>query len=320
VTPDGDAVAIYTTSADSPYGYGMVRVDRNSNLVWKFADHIHHDFDVRPDGSVHAVAHDFRFTATDPIPGFPQLPRQVLTDDLVHVSADGEELARMSLLDALLDSEYRSVLEMVYPETENPASGETEWDPLHTNTVNVIGPDFAEHHNFAEPGQLLVSFRGLDAIALADMSDKSIVWLSRGFWSNQHDPDPLPNGNILVFDNDGYGGPGGPSRLVEYAPGSNEIVWSYTGTRPRPFWSDRRGSQQPLPSGNVLVTSSQAGRLLEVDRAGNLVWDFYHPELRHRDDTSFRPAVCSAQRIEAETLTFRPRDHQPPEPNGPDAP
>ena len=46
----------------------------------------------------------------------------------------------------------------------------------------------------------------------------------RGAWIGQHDPDILPNGNILLFDNDGELGEAGRSRVVEVDPRTTGIV------------------------------------------------------------------------------------------------
>ncbi|MEM1368377.1 MAG: arylsulfotransferase family protein [Cyanobacteria bacterium P01_H01_bin.15] len=61
---------------------------------------------------------------------------------------------------------------------------------------------------------------------------------------------------------------------MEFDPRSQEIVWEYTGTAERPFYSQFRGRQQPLPNGNVLITESTGGRMLEVTREGEIVWEY----------------------------------------------
>jgi outer membrane protein assembly factor BamB len=197
------------------------------------------------------------------------------------------------------------MIEMFDQRTNNPASGQTAWDILHANAISRIGANFAEHHHFAEAGQLLVSFRGFDAIALVDPEAERVVWAARGFWWNQHDPDPLPNGNILVFDNHGHGGLGGGSRIVEFDPADNRIVWSYAGDADSHFWSRRRGTQQRLPNGNVLITSTEEGRLFEVTRDGEIVWNFYNP-VRRRDQegTEHVGIVNSGRRYSPEQLPF----------------
>src|SRR5262245_30750171 len=60
--PNGDLLAIYEGVGDTPYGYGMVKLDRNSNVLWRFLDYTHHDFDVGPDGRIYVLTHDFSKT------------------------------------------------------------------------------------------------------------------------------------------------------------------------------------------------------------------------------------------------------------------
>lgn len=303
--PNGDVIAIYTTLAGTPYGHGLVRIDQDSNVVWRFPDCTHHDFELQPDGSLWVLSHNFRDTSSEAIPGFPQFPPTILKDDLVHLSSDGKEIDRIDLLEAFADSKYREMLAMFDQQTNNPASGQTAWDVLHANAVTRIDNRFARHHDFAEPGQLMVSFRGFDAIALVDVKSERIVWASRGFWWNQHDPDPLPNGNIMVFDNHGYGGLGGHSRILEFNPADNSIAWSYSGDRNDPFWTRRRGSQQVLPNQNLLVTSTEAGRIFEITRRGQVVWEYFNPTRRtDADGTEYIGIVCSGRRYAADELTF----------------
>ncbi|MFB6375809.1 MAG: arylsulfotransferase family protein [Bradymonadaceae bacterium] len=202
---DGDVIASYSAQHDAPYGYGLVRVDRDSNVVWKYGGRIHHDFTVRDDGSIVALGHRSRDPSSEPVEGVPQLDEPFLSDYLVVLSPEGKERRKISLIDALVDSAFRGVVDML-PKFLGEAP---RWDPLHTNTANVIGEGFAEHYEFAEPGQVMVSFRELDTVAIVDLQKEVVVWASRGFWSGPHDPDPLPNGDVLVFDNRSHGGPGG---------------------------------------------------------------------------------------------------------------
>ncbi|MGI9335091.1 MAG: hypothetical protein ACR2RL_18250, partial [Gammaproteobacteria bacterium] len=83
--PNGDLLAIYVAAGDSPWGYGMVRLDRDSNLEWKFLEQTHHDFDARPDGTVYALTHKVRFNE---LKGFEHLkPPRI--DDFVVVLGPG---------------------------------------------------------------------------------------------------------------------------------------------------------------------------------------------------------------------------------------
>ncbi|MCG8460091.1 MAG: arylsulfotransferase family protein, partial [Holophagales bacterium] len=82
----------------------------------------------------------------------------------------------------------------------------------------------------------------------------------------------LENGNIMVFDNGSEAR--GFSRIVEVEPSSGEIVWVFKTRRPKAFFSSGRGTSQPLPGGNVLIASSNQGRVFEVTREGQIVWSY----------------------------------------------
>lgn len=56
---------------------------------------------------------------------------------------------------------------------------------------------------------------------------------------------------------------------------SRRPAWSYDGcTRGERFDSEAWGEQQALPNGNVPITESYAGRVFEVNRAGEIVWSW----------------------------------------------
>jgi hypothetical protein len=97
--------------------------------------------------------------------------------------------------------------------------------------------------------------------------------------SGQHAPTPLPNGNILIFDN-------GPhrldqsfpfSRVIEVNPSSNEIVWSYQEAVQTNFFSPRISNAQRLPNGNTLINEGLFGRFFEVTSEGEVVWEYVNP-------------------------------------------
>jgi hypothetical protein len=82
-------------------------------------------------------------------------------------------------------------------------------------------------------------------------------------------------GNILLFNNgyhnfDGYR----QSAIFEINPVSRQRVWEY---RQRGFYSSTGGTQQSLANGNLLVTSSQGGRVFELTRKGQIVWQWSPP-------------------------------------------
>jgi hypothetical protein len=59
-------------------------------------------------------------------------------------------------------------------------------------------------HGFAElpNGDIVVSFRHISTVIIIDRKTEKIIWkLGAPPLSGQHAPTPLPNGNLLLFDN-----------------------------------------------------------------------------------------------------------------------
>ena len=81
---------------------------------------------------------------------------------------------------------------------------------------------------------------------------------------------------LLVYDN-GYHR--GSSRVLELDPVTEAIVWSYESDPPESFFSNLRGSNQRLPNGNTLITESERGRVFEVSPEGEVVWEFWNPDV-----------------------------------------
>src|SRR5205823_1508683 len=52
--PNGDLLALYNPN-DSPYGMGLVKLDKDSKLLWRRPGAFHHDFDVAEDGRIFAL-------------------------------------------------------------------------------------------------------------------------------------------------------------------------------------------------------------------------------------------------------------------------
>lgn len=292
--PNGDLLALFVATGDTPWGYGMVKLDRDSNVIWSYLGQTHHDLDVADDGRVYTLIHQMRDKTFE---GFPQLTAPRLDDFVVVLSPDGEEEKRVSILDALVNSDYARLLDRV--------TWFNKHDFIHTNNIDVIDAADAAVLPFAEEGQVLLSFRDIDTIAILDLEQEKIVWALRGTWLGQHDPDVLPNGNILLFDNVGNFGPGGRSRVIEIDPLTAAEAWRYAGSAEQPFESNVRAAQQRLPNGNTLITESTGGRLFEVTQDGRIVWEFINPiRAQHPERTEevILPIVSWGQRIAAEGL------------------
>lgn len=294
VYPNGDLLTVYSTTASTPYGSGMAKVDRNGKPIWTYDANAHHDFAFAKDGSIYTLTHRLRRLGDDDERLADTSDVPVIEDFMVVLSPDGEELKSFSLLESLLDSPY-----FRRPFFHADRFG----DITHCNAISLVGPGFASHHEGVSDGDVLVCLRNLGLVVVLNPESEKIVWATNGPWSHPHDPDPLENGNLLIFDNYIVQGQEHGSAVLEFDPKTRDIVWQYAGTAESPFRSDLRSRQQLLPGGNVLITEADGGRLLEVARDGQVVWEFINP-IRGGDQKELVPVVCDGRRYSPQELPF----------------
>jgi hypothetical protein len=279
--PNGDLLAVYHGKGDTPYGYGLVKLDRDSRVIWAYAANAHHSVNVGEDGVIYVLTQEL---ARQMPQGLEHLPTPALVDFVVMLSPEGKELRKVSLLEAFRDTPYAPLLPSA--DTRN----RQDWDVLHANCVEVLPRRLAAAHPRFKAGQVLVSLREVDALAVLDMERGAVVWAARGPWRRQHDPHFLDNGRLLVFDNSGSAR---ESRVLEYDPQTQGCPWSSSGGGGPSFRTAIQGRSQRLPNGNTLIVDSKDGNLLEVTHDRRLVWSW-----------SCKAHVPFARRYAPEGLTF----------------
>ena len=263
--PNGDLLAIFE-------GTGIVRLRADSSLVWAWPGHAHHDLDVRPDGRIITLARDVRSVpAIDPV-------NPILVESVVELSPDGVELRRVGLLEALENTEGVEVADARL----KAVLAETRGDVMHANTARIVTQACGGPLAPAQAGDVLVSLRSLGLIGVLDFEVGRFRWLRTGDWYGQHQPQLLPDGHVLLFDNGGGGA--SRSRVLEFDPETDEITWQWSGTADDPLWSATCGSVQRLPSGDTLIVESDGGRALTVASDGHIVWRFDSPWRTGLDD------------------------------------
>jgi hypothetical protein len=276
--PNGDLLAVLQAYGDTPYGYGLVRLDRDSNVLWRYADNVHHQVDVGADGTVYALTHRIVDAGQLPV-GLEYIPTPCLIDELVLLDGStGAEKKRIPILDAFQHSPFAVHLASIgRPARADLAAGglpgwaaaDEKGDVMHTNAVEVLTTERAARFPQFKAGQVLISLRQLNTLAVLDPERATVVWAARGPWRGQHDPHFLDNGRLLLFDN--IGSPQG-SRVLEFDPATDAVPWSYQSEGSRPFVSPVFGMSQRLPNANTLIVNSERGQLLEVTPGKRLVW------------------------------------------------
>ncbi|MEO1016421.1 MAG: arylsulfotransferase family protein [Pseudomonadota bacterium] len=145
-----------------------------------------------------------------------------------------------------------------------------ENDAFHANDVEPLLPEMAAAFPMFEAGDLLISLRELNLVAVIDPDDGHLIWWRHGPWHKQHDPDFQPDGTITVFDNRmGLG----ESRILRIDPATDVTTVIYEGSEEAPFYTYQRGKHQVLSNGNILITESEEGRVFEAAADGSLVWE-----------------------------------------------
>jgi Arylsulfotransferase (ASST) len=269
--PGGDIVAIYEGAGDTPWGYGIVKLDNDSNVIWKNLGSFHHTFDFTPDGGVVALSHRIQ---TEPFED-TVMPVPYIDDEVVWLDGQGRVQQTVSILGAFRHSPYEKLTTRWSEQFFVRENG----DYLHTNDVEYIDAAKAKVLPFAREGDVLISLRSQSLLAVIDPKAKAVRWAKRGTWLAQHDPDVLENGHLRLFDNLGDLATGG-SRVIEFDPQTDALVWEYRSYGDRFLHSYLRSSSQGLPNGNILITESDKGHVLEVTHDKELVWDYFVEERR----------------------------------------
>jgi hypothetical protein len=253
--PNGDVIAIYEGLMQTPYGLGIVKVNKDSEVIWKSDINAHHDMDIDEEGNIYVLKLDYVINESTGMP--------FIRDGIAVLSPAGRTLREIDLYGKIVDAGFGNILE--------PSS----IDPVHTNNLDFLDARLAERFPMFEKGDILVSARSPGAVFVLDGNTFEPKWDMQGMFLNQHDPDFLESGMIRVFDNEGnMDKPGDSSRLIEIDPSSKSVVWEYTGTEQEPFVTKERGSHQGLPNGNILITESNKGRLFEITPEGETVWEY----------------------------------------------
>jgi hypothetical protein len=260
---NGDLLAVYDH-------VGIVKLDRDSNLLWSRSGGDHHDLDVLEDGLIYVLEQDMKI-----LPRVHEW-RPVSEQFIAVLRPDGSVEQRVSILEAFENSDYRAILNAMPP-----------WgDILHANTIEVLDGRFADAAPAFRRGNVLICLRSMDVIAVVDMETEAVVWALVGRWDRQHQPTFISGGRMLLFNNEaGLDANGSPiSDVIEFDPLTQEVFWSYDGNRPGGMYSAACGSCQRLGNGNTLISETDNGRAIEVTRDGGIVWEFINPERAGEND------------------------------------
>jgi len=239
---------------------GLIKVDKDSNLLWRYAGWCHHDMSVMDDGRIFVLEREHRL-----IPRIRK-DKPVVEDFVTLLDSKGKLMKRISVLEAFEKSRYAPLLQKIPLQKKS--------DLFHTNALEILDGSLESHLPAFKEGNALISIHSLDTVAVLDMEKEVIIWALSSMWDRQHEPRILDNGNLLVFNN---AAGEGISEAVECNPATQEIVWSFKGSADYAFFTKACGAAQRLPNGNTLISESDNGRAFEVTPGKAVVWEYISP-------------------------------------------
>lgn len=269
---------------------GTARMNACGEVAWRL-ENTHHSITRAEDGSFWVPMRRSgpgQEGGNDPSE-FPGLHPPLYHEVLTHVSEDGEILDTIDILDLL----YANDLDRFIWKSRSIGP-----DVTHLNDVEPLSSSMADDYPLFEAGDLLVSLRNLDLVMVIDPESARVKWHASEPFIRQHDPDFIGDGWIGVFDNNDDGTVRGKrlggSRILAVEPTSDSTKLLFPTPRSDHFYTQVMGKWQRLKNGNLLLTESTAGRVVEVAPDGRTVWEWAAPP----DDESRVPEVSEGTRYD----------------------
>lgn len=273
--PNGDVLVLLDEM-------GTARLDACGRVEWRVAGNHHHSLTRAEDGTFWVSGREAQ-RAPDPITGLDS----VRHDLLVHLSAEGEVLEEIKVFDIIRHN--RGLLRRHF---------RFRPEDTHLNDIDALPTSMAERYPLFDGGDLLVSLRHLNVVLVVDPQTLDVEWWTGKPFILQHDPDFMGSGWIGVFDNNNDGTKRGTrfggARVVGVQPHTDSISILFESSQASRLFTKTRGNWQLLENGNLLMTESNAGRVVEVGPDGRLVWEW----IQEPYSGSQVPSLSRAQRYE----------------------
>lgn len=250
---------------------GMVKLDRCGAVEWTVPRMTHHSIDWANDGNLWVGGRRY---VEESLPDLLPLEAPYFEDTALKISREGEILAQISIPKLL----FQNGLEHLWlANGEFRVSTVRGNEIVHLNDIEQLPADLADLFPGFSTGDLLLSMRELNLIMVVDPETGRVKWRKTGPWIRQHDPDFTTRGTISVFNNntDDHGGKVfGGSTIVEIDPDTRDTTVVYGADPGQRMYTRIRGRHQHLENGNILITESISGRVIEVDDEGEIVWEY----------------------------------------------
>ncbi|EET47220.1 arylsulfotransferase family protein [Thalassobium sp. R2A62] len=235
----------------------VARVNPCGDAIWVREGFYHHSFAPAADGGIWTW--------------FGERSAYGQVQDILKFDPDtGEDIKRISFTRDVIARNRDSALAFsMFPDFPFVPDDQKPRDIFHPNDVEELLPELAPAFPQFEAGDLMLSIRELDLIAIIS-PEGELKWTKNGPWLKQHDPDFEPDGRISIYDNSRFRP---RSRIMTVDPATMEVTDALPGLEAS-FKSVYRGKHQLLPNGNRLVTIPEQGQAIEVTPDGKVAVEF----------------------------------------------
>lgn len=231
--------------------------------------------------------------------------------DVINVAdRNGKLLARWNLYDHIPMMIRELKLENVLPVmpfkiTRNTLPVDVHFEFSRLNAITEIPPNLLEPVlPYMKRGNLLVTFNGIGGVIIFDPLLKKIEHIfDRDFLGvveyGYHDAQILPNGRLILYQNINNPGPDEYTTINEYDILFKRRVWTFRLQEPDFKLNRINGTVQFLNNGNIVLSdNSFGGRVLEMNRAGEIQWQRFNE--RRDEETGLPVMVYRAKKIAAD--------------------
>jgi len=270
------------------FGLRLIYMNFDSKVLWERPGYSTHDIDAYKD-QIYVVQHK-KIQPGTPFPCsgviIDYASGQYTEDFITVFDRKGNILREISVLNAICNSDHRGLLSMnaylgemdstldrpvFYKISKSEYAGTV--DPLHLNSIYVITEKDALSFPYLSEGDLLVSFRNINTVAIIDKTTGLVKWSMAGSFIRQHEVNIINNKYLAVFDNLGNFYKNGASRIAFYDMASTQLVKSYSPSPEFHFLVFITGSYDVAPNGNVVTIDGE--RILEINESKGVVWAYY---------------------------------------------
>lgn len=192
--PNGDLLVVYRyLDFHSPENAGLARVGGSGRILWHRRDHSRGEPYVAAGDTAFVLGKQRREDAA-PAPrvrGWSCENGEAVRDVVNVLDGDGRLLEQVSLLGVLPESPWAPEFQRADP-----------CSPVHASSVSLVGEDVSGLED-VRPGDVVLSLRNLNAIAILDRATYQMKRFARGTFQGPHSAKHWRGTEFVLFDGGG---------------------------------------------------------------------------------------------------------------------